>query len=158
VIDAGRVGRPHGLDGSFHVTRAVPELIGAAETVEIDGVPREVLRRAGTPERPILRVEGCASREDAEALRGASLRVDEALSPLEEDEYWPHELEGCAVVDGATEVGVVRRMIALPSCEALEVDRVGGGEVLVPMVRDAIRGIDRETRRIDVDMEFVGSP
>jgi 16S rRNA processing protein RimM len=144
VIEAGRVGRPHGLDGSFYVTRAVPDLIGAAETVEIDGVPREVLRRAGTPE--------------AEALRGATLRVDEALSPLQEDEYWPHELAGCTVVDGDREVGVVRRMIMLPSCEALEVDRIGGGEVLVPMVHDAIRGIDRESRRIDVDMEFLGSP
>jgi 16S rRNA processing protein RimM len=158
VIDAGRVGRPHGLDGSFYVTRAVPDLIGAAETVEVDGVPREVLRRAGTSENPILRVAGCASRPDAEALRGATLRVDEALSPLEEDEYWPHELAGCTVVDGDREVGVVRRMIMLPSCEALEVDRVGGGEVLVPMVHDAIRGIDRESRRIDVDMEFVGAP
>jgi 16S rRNA processing protein RimM len=48
-------------------------------------------------------------------------------------------------------VGVVARMVALPSCEALEV-----GELLIPMVRDAIRSIDLETRRIDVDMEFVG--
>jgi 16S rRNA processing protein RimM len=158
VIEAGRVGRPHGLDGSFHVTRAVPELIAAAETIEVAGMPREVLRRAGTPERPILRVEGCSSRPEADALRGATLCVDEALAPLEEDEYWPHELEGCAVVDGTREVGVVRRMIALPSCEALEVDRVDGGELLVPMVHDAIRTIDRETRRIDVDMEFVGAP
>jgi ribosomal 30S subunit maturation factor RimM len=47
-------------------------------------------------------------------------------------------------------------MLTLPSCEALEVDRAGGGDVLVPLVRDAIRGIDREARRIDVDMGFVG--
>ena len=51
---------------------------------------------------------------------------------------------------------MVRRMIALPSCEALEVDRAGGGELLVPLVRDAIRGIDRDARRIDVDLGFVG--
>jgi 16S rRNA processing protein RimM len=45
---------------------------------------------------------------------------------------------------------VVARMIALPSCEALEV-----GDLLIPMVRDAIRSIDVEARRIDVDMGFV---
>jgi 16S rRNA processing protein RimM len=45
----------------------------------------------------------------------------------------------------------VGRMVALPSCEALEV-----GELLIPMVRDAIRSIDVEARRIDVDMGFVG--
>jgi 16S rRNA processing protein RimM len=54
------------------------------------------------------------------------------------------------VVDGEREVGVVSRMIALPSCEALEV-----GDLLIPMVRDAIRSIDIEARRIDVDMGFV---
>jgi 16S rRNA processing protein RimM len=157
VIDAGRVGRPHGLDGSFHVTRAVPELIAAAETVEIGGRTLRVERRAGTPERPILRLEGCASREDAEALRGATLCVDEALAPAAEDEYWAHELAGCTVHDGDREVGTVRRMIALPSCEALEIERADGEELLVPLVRDAIRSIDREGKRIDVNMAFVGS-
>jgi 16S rRNA processing protein RimM len=156
VIEAGRVGRPHGLDGSFHVTRAVPQLIAAAPAVEVAGTLRKVERRAGTPEHPILRLEGCDRREQAEELRGAVLRVDETAASLAEDEYWAHELEGCTVHDGDQEVGVVRRMIALPSCEALEVERTGGGELLVPLVRDAIRGIDREARRIDVDLGFVG--
>jgi ribosomal 30S subunit maturation factor RimM len=30
------------------------------------------------------------------------------------------------------------------------------GELLIPMVRDAIRSIDVQGRRIDVDMGFVG--
>jgi 16S rRNA processing protein RimM len=55
------------------------------------------------------------------------------------------------VVDGEREVGVVARMIALPSCEALEV-----GDRLIPLVRDAIRSIDIEARRIDVDLGFLG--
>jgi 16S rRNA processing protein RimM len=98
-----------------------------------------------------VRLTGCASREDAEALRGEPLLVDAAdLPPLGEGEYWAHELEGCAVVDGDREVGVVARMIALPSCEALEV-----GDLLIPMVRDAIRSIDVDARRIDVDMGFL---
>jgi 16S rRNA processing protein RimM len=156
VIDAGRVGRPHGLDGSFHVTRALPGAF-TAETVDVDGVTRRIERRAGTDDRPIIRLEGCTSREAAEALRGATLRVDEAVLPLEEDEYWASELAGCAVHDGPREIGVVRRMIALPSCEALEVERPDGEDLLVPLVRDAIRAIDRDAKRIDVNMEFVGA-
>jgi 16S rRNA processing protein RimM len=120
----------------------------AAETVVVAGEPRAIARRAGTAERPILRLEGCSTREDAEALRGAELLVPEVL---EEDEFWARDLVGCTVVDGSRVVGEVRRMIALPSCEALEV-----GSLLIPMVRDAIRSIDVEARRIDVDMEFVG--
>jgi 16S rRNA processing protein RimM len=156
VIDAGRVGRPHGLDGSFHVTRALPDAFAEGDEIEVAGRMTRVVRRAGTDERPILRLEGCATRADAEALRGESLRVVETVVPLEADEYWAHELEGCTVHDGDAEVGTVRRMLSLPSCEALEVERVGGGEVLVPLVRDAVRSVDREGKRIDVDMGFVG--
>ncbi|HWM09872.1 MAG TPA: ribosome maturation factor RimM [Solirubrobacteraceae bacterium] len=140
------MGRPHGLDGSFHVQRATPAL--AAESVVVAGESRAIVRRAGTAERPILRLEGSSTREDAEALRGLDLLVPGAL---EDDEYWAVDLVGCTVVDGTREVGVVSRMIALPSCEALEV-----GDALIPMVHDAIRSIDLEARRIDVDMEFIG--
>jgi 16S rRNA processing protein RimM len=128
------------------VTRATSAL--AADSVIVDGVPRTIVRRAGTAERPILRLEGSSSREDAEALRGFDLLVPAVLEP---DEYWAEDLVGMVVVDGAREVGVVGRMVALPSCEALEV-----GSLLIPMVRDAIRSIDLEARRIDVDMGFVG--
>jgi 16S rRNA processing protein RimM len=147
-VPAGRVGRPHGLDGSFYVTGASSDLAAAAGVV-VGGRARAIERRAGTEERPIIRLEGCSSRSDAEALRGAELLVEAVLEP---DEYWARELVGCTVVDGDREVGVVARMIALPSCEALEV-----GELLIPMVRDAIRSIDLDARRIDVDMEFVGA-
>jgi 16S rRNA processing protein RimM len=151
VIEAGRVGRPHGLDGSFHVTRPLPELLVAGARVVVADQERVIERRAGTDEAPIVRLDGFASREDAEALRGATLLVDEAdAPPLEEGEFWAHELAGCRVVDGAVEVGVVSRMVALPSCEALEV-----GDRLIPLVRDAVRSIDRDARVIDVDLRFV---
>jgi 16S rRNA processing protein RimM len=125
-----------------------PGSLALGATVTVAGRAYEIERLAGTPERPIVRLSGCSSREDAEALRGAELLVPDVL---EEGEYWASDLVGCAVVDGDRHVGVVDRMIALPSCEALEV-----GSILIPMVRDAIRSIDVEARRIDVDMEFVG--
>jgi 16S rRNA processing protein RimM len=151
LLTAGRVGRPHGLDGAFHVVLADPSLLAGREAVVVGGQRREVVRRAGTDSRPILRLEGCSRREDAEALRGEALQVpvDEA-PPLEEGEFWARDLVGCRVVDGDREVGVVSRMVALPSCEALEV-----GDLLIPMVREAIRSVDVEGRRIDVDMRFV---
>ena len=42
----------------------------------------------------------------------------------------------------------MRRLLALPSCECLEVERAGGGpDLLVPLVRDAIRSVDVERAR-----------
>ena len=152
MVPAGRVGRPHGLDGSFHVTRPVPELLVEGAVLEVQGEALTVQRRAGSAEKPIVRLEGSASREHAEAMRGAELLAPRAAAPpLEKDEFWARDLEGCTVVDGEREVGVVARMIALPSCEALEV-----GDRLIPLVRDAIRSIDVEARRIDVDLGFLG--
>ena len=81
---AGRVGRPHGLDGSFHVVGADLEL--ARDEYRVEGAVRKVVRRAGTPENPILRLEGSASRDDAEALRGAELLVTREEVGLEADE------------------------------------------------------------------------
>ena len=49
------------------------------------------------------------------------------------------------------------QLIELPSCEALQVRLERGGEpLLVPMVKDAIRSVAIELRRIDVDLEFLG--
>ena len=60
-------------------------------------------------------------------------------------------------MDGGQLLGTVTRLIELPSCEALEVTRVQGGEpVLVPMVKDAVRSVQSAERRIEVDLDFLG--
>jgi 16S rRNA processing protein RimM len=104
-----------------------------------------------------VRLDGVDDRAGAEALRGLPLTVDELNVPtLSPDEWWAHELEGCVVYDGERRVGVVSSMIELPSCEALEVRREDGCELIVPLVRDAVRRVDVADQQIDVDMGFVG--
>jgi 16S rRNA processing protein RimM len=131
-------------------------LPGGDGVVFVLGVARRIVRRAGTGERPILRLEGSSSRDDALALRDNELTIPRTEAPLEEDEYWASDLAGCTVLDGDEVIGFVRRMSALPSVEVLEVDRPDGSELLVPMVRDCIRSIDIEARRIDIDLGFLG--
>ncbi|HZL54933.1 MAG TPA: ribosome maturation factor RimM [Solirubrobacteraceae bacterium] len=157
MAEAGRVGRPHRLDGSFYVVEPKVELLTLGASVTVGGAAREIVRRAGTDRHPILRVEGCENRDGAEALRGQQLEVESSeRPPLGPDEWWAEQLEGAAVFDGEREVGVVRRLLALPSCECLQVERAGGGELLVPLVRDAIREVDPERARIDVNLAFLG--
>jgi 16S rRNA processing protein RimM len=155
---AGRVGRAHGLDGSIHVTQPRASLLDAGRVLMVDGHGEEIVRRAGTDARPIIRLASCTSRTAAEALRGRDLLVARAdAPPLEEDEWWPEELEGCRVHDGDREVGVVRAMRPLPSCEVLEIARAGGGDdLLVPLIRDAVRTVDVAARRIEIDLAFLG--
>ena len=155
-VPAGRIGRPHGLDGSVHVVSPVGSLLVEGATVMVDGRPSEIVRRAGTDSRPILRLAGVEDRDAAEALRGLELTAEADAAALGEDEWWIEDLEGCAVWDGAVEVGVVRAVRPMPSCELLEVRRSSGDELLVPLVRDAVRAVDVTAKRIDVDLEFLG--
>ena len=153
LLNAGRVGRPHGLDGSFHVTRPRGVLLTLGGSVRVGDDVHEIVRRAGTEDRPILRLRGIDDRAGIEALREADLLVERADAPaLPEGEYWSEDLEGCTVLTPqGEELGVVRTMRALPSCEVLEV-----GDLLVPMVGDAVISIDVGERRIVVDPEFLG--
>ncbi len=156
-LHAGRVGRPHGLDGSFHVTRPNMQLLHNADAVRVGDHEFEIARRAGTDRSPILRLAGHDGRAAAEALRGEDLMVARAHAPeLDPDEWWAEDLVGCSVHDGERSVGTVRRLVELPSCEMLEVDRTGGGELLVPLVADAVRAVDLDRRAIDVDLRFLG--
>jgi 16S rRNA processing protein RimM len=151
-LEAGRVGRAHGLDGSFHVTSPRPRLLVLGTPTDLG----EIVRRVGTDERPVVRLAGCDTREAAEALHAQPLRVALADAPkLDDGEWWAHELEGLAVTDGDRVVGTVRRMLELPSVEVLEVECADGSELLVPMVGDAIRTLDVAGRRVDVDLGFL---
>jgi 16S rRNA processing protein RimM len=163
-LRAGTVGRAHGLDGSFHVGRIAERVIARVRVgseVQIGGTLRRVTRVAGHSARPIMRLEGCDRREDAEALTGSELMVARAdVAELEPDEWWAEDLEGCAVYDGERPVGVVSALLALPSCEVLEVRRASenaaAAPLLVPLIQDAVRSVDIERRAIDVDLRFLG--
>ncbi len=157
-LPAGRIGRAHGLDGSFYVTRPQARLLTLGTSVAVAGRELEIVRRSGTEQRPILRLEGISSRESIEPLRGEELTVARSTAPaLAEGEWWAHELEGCSVVDGEQVLGTVARMLVLPSCEALEVRPTHGGEpVIVPMVKDAVRSVTPAERRIEINLDFLG--
>ena len=158
-LTAGVVGRPHGLDGSFVVQAPYPELLQEGVLVSVGGRDARIVRRAGIDSRPIVRLEGCEQRDAALRLRGAQLLVARERAPrLGPGEWWAEDLEGCRVVDRQQPVGVVRRLIGLPSCEALEVERDDGGQLLVPLVADAVREVDVERGRIDVRLGFVDPP
>jgi 16S rRNA processing protein RimM len=140
------------------VTSPRPRLLLLGTIVTVAGRRAAIVRRAGTEQRPIVRLAGVEDRAAVDALRGTALTVEDLLAPaLAEGEWWGHELEGCVVIDGERRIGTVSRMIELPSCEALEVRREGGGEpLLVPMVKDAIRRMAVDERRIEIDMAFLG--
>ena len=140
-MTAGRVGKPHGLDGSFYVEgprHPLPE----GQAVVLGAEPRIVERRAGTDERPLIRLAGI---DDARPLRGEVVLVEDEL---EEGEWLASELVGLAVPG----MGRVARLVDAPSCTVLELD----DGTLVPLVSDAIERIDVDAGEIRVNRGFLG--
>jgi 16S rRNA processing protein RimM len=142
LVTAGRVGRPHGRDGSFYVDGASAPLAQGSR-VTVAGGEREVSRRAGTDERPLLRLAGV---DDPRGLRGETLLVE---AELEDDEWLAADLVGCEV-EGA---GRVARVLDAPSCELLELE----DGTLVPFVSDVILAVDVAAGRIRADLGYLGA-
>jgi 16S rRNA processing protein RimM len=139
-----KVGRPHGLDGSFYVDAPVEE--GAA--LRIGEREFRVAERKGTDAKPIIRLEGIEDRDAAEALRGKSLSAsNEQRATSNDDEWLIEDLVGCRV-EG---LGVVTGVLEGMSCDVLEV-----GDELIPLVTDAVTKVDVENKVIEVNREFLG--
>jgi 16S rRNA processing protein RimM len=133
LVTAGRVGKPHGLDGSFYVDGASHPLpVGSVLTVA--DRPYEVERRAGTDERPLIRLAGL---EDPRDLRGELMLVEAELA---EDEWLAADLVGCSVPGH----GRVVRLLDGPSCSVLELE----DGVLVPFISDAIESVQGDEIRL----------
>ncbi len=141
-----KVGRPHGLDGSFYVDAPLDK--GA--TVLIGDKEFTVAERKGTDAKPIIRLTGIDDRDAAEALRGKTLTPDpgqRATGNESDNEWLIEELIGCRI-EGVGEVtGVLEGM----SCDVLEV-----GDELIPLVTDAVTKVDVENKVIEIDQGFLG--
>jgi 16S rRNA processing protein RimM len=147
------VGRPHGHDGAFVVSEPTRRLnlLDPGRVVTVGGREHTIGRRKGTPERPIVMLDGVDGRE----LRGEALEVPRSVvEPLEAGEYLVDDLIGCEAWSGEKRIGVVGDVLLLPSADVLEIE-AGPRPLLVPLVSDAVRSVDVATGRIEIDMAFL---
>lgn len=101
----------------------------------------------------LVRLEGIDSRDQAEWLAGRYvLRPLAELRPLEEGEIFYHELLGMRVESGEGEpIGEISEVYELSPVHLLQVERESGA-VLVPFARDMVRLLDREGKRLVMDL------
>lgn len=97
--------------------------------------------------RPLIKLSGIDTIDAAEALQWEYLEaIIDSAPDLDEDEFLTADLIGCRVVtvDGI-EVGEVDEVLAMPAHDVLQV-----GEVMIPVVKEFIEGIDLEAEVITV--------
>jgi 16S rRNA processing protein RimM len=147
LVRIGRVGKPHGLDGSFFVERGSEdkERFAVGAKLHVDGEPAEVVASKRSGGRPVIRL-------DREAPRGAELTVPRAeLSPPGEDEYYEFQLVGLAVEEeGGRALGRVAAVLPGPANDVLELD----SGVLLPLVGACVLQVDLDASRILISRGF----
>jgi len=101
----------------------------------------------------ILKFAGVDSIEAAQELIGYEFCIPEAdRVPLNENEYYDFELEGCLVRDsGGREIGKVQRVLKTGAAEILEIATENGSTVLVPLAESIVTDIDIPAKRIVID-------
>lgn len=159
----GRIAKAHGISGELvvEVRTDDPEarfavgnrlrLKNSRTAGERDAVVASVRPHGG---RLLVRLDGVADRDAAEALRGGLFLVDSADLPAidDPDEFYDHQLEGLAVrtVDGQS-LGTVVEVLHTPGGELLSVRAESGAEVLVPFVAEIVTSVSLADRIVQVD-------
>jgi 16S rRNA processing protein RimM len=147
LVVVGRVGKSHGLDGSFVVEDAseTRELFAVGAKLHVEGEEVTVLGSKQARGRPVIRL-------DRRVPRGAPLQVlQSALAETAEDEYYVFQLVGLRVEeDGGTVLGTVTDVAPGVANDVLELD----SGLLLPMVQECVLSVDLEGRRILVAPGF----
>src|SRR5438132_3978992 len=147
LVVVGRVGKSHGLDGSFVVEEAseTRELFAVGAKLVVEGADATVVGSKQARGRPVIRL-------DRRVARGTPLQVRrEALGPTAENEYYVFQLIGLRVEEeGGRELGRVADVSPGIANDVLELD----SGLTLPLVEDCVLAVDVKGGRIVIAPGF----
>jgi 16S rRNA processing protein RimM len=140
-------------DGAFAAGTELHLADEAGEAPDVSFAPVRVQGARPFKRGFLIKLEGVDSRDQAEWLAGRYLvRPLAEVRPLEEGEVFYHDLLGMSVeaADGVP-VGEIVEVYELRPVHMLEVARESG-TVLIPFARDMVRQLDREAKRLVMEL------
>lgn len=155
LLAIGRVVKPWGLKGAVRIASyaesvdcflRIPELLLEGEQGPVVLCVEEAREHK---KGILLKFKGFDRIEDVEALMGRTLYLEKAELPrLEEGEYYWYELIGMEVcTESGIPVGRIEKILETGSHDVYVV-RQGERETLIPAVRDVIRKVDVDGKRM----------
>jgi 16S rRNA processing protein RimM len=147
-VDVGRVGRPHGLDGSFVVEQPSddPDRFAPGAQLLAGGEPAKVVTSKRTGQGRLV------VKLDRRVERGTALEVPrDALPEPETGEWYVFQLVGLEVVeDGGRALGKVADVEPWPANDVIVLE----GGALLPLVEACVLQVDLDAGRILVARGF----
>lgn len=152
----GKVAKKFSFKGELlvYLDTDEPELYENLESVFVDFNGQLVpffIEDAFLHKNDFLRVkfEDCNSEEEADRLIGSELYLPLSLLPkLEGNKFYYHEVEGFEVID--TTLGSIGTLVRINDSNyqvLFEIDH-NGTEILVPMIDQFIEQVDRENKKL----------
>jgi 16S rRNA processing protein RimM len=159
----GRVAKAHGITGELVVdvrTDDPDERFAPGNRLHLKpsrgGGGRDVIIESVRPHggRLLVRLDGVADRNAADALRGNLFVVDSGDLPEidDPDEFYDHQLEGLDVrtADGRA-IGTVTEVLHTAGGELLAVRSPEGAEILVPFVGAIVTSVSLADGVVEID-------
>lgn len=151
----GVVTGPHGLRGELKIHPMTDDLgiFAEVESVLVGDLPDPIAIADSRIHRSsvLLLLEGIDTREKAEALRGASLKVSAAaVSPLEDREFFLYQIVGLDVTDeSGASLGVVTDVIFTGANDVFVIESSERKQpLLLPGVPEVILEVSPTERRM----------
>jgi len=156
TLELGRIVKPHGLGGEIKL------VLHWTGSDALGRVSRVVARRPDEPERVlevqavrgspaslVVKFAGIDDREQAEALRGATVSVERAeLGTLGPNEFYLADLVGARVLVGERLLGTVVAVRPYPSVDVMVIETDGGKLVEQPLVDHFLEEVDVARGRV----------
>jgi 16S rRNA processing protein RimM len=153
-VALAEIARPHGIRGEVRLKlfNADSDVLLGREDIIVrlpDG-KEQVVRLEGARRADktiLLKLHAVDDRDQAEALRGASVGLNRAdLPKLADGELYVCDVEGAEVRLGDTRIGVVERFEEYPTASVIVVKKTDGTRIDVPFVTAIVERVDVEAR------------
>jgi 16S rRNA processing protein RimM len=148
LITVGKIQKPHGVRGEVNVfvLTEFPELRYAPGVTLLltDGRTLTIESVRAHHGKRLVQFEGVTGRDEADRLRGELLWIAEQdLAELPEGRWWPHQLEGLAMVtDTGRSLGRLTEIISTPANDVWAATDEHGVETLIPVIDDVLLAVD----------------
>ena len=161
-VSLGVIKDSFGLDGTLKIfsttTMSNKRYVTGAKVFLVNPLNNEMSERIVVKFRrsapfDFVKLEGIDNPEDAKALKGYEIHVIKDRNDLEEGTYFYSDLRGCDVVDDKGNVlGHVKEVEEFPAQLTLRVGRKGKPDFFVPFIKQFIKSVDVENKRILIEI------
>lgn len=161
-LKIGKIIDSHGLDGTFKVfnTTDSPKKRYAKgnkvylynETTD-ERIEMTVASFRLSGQIAFVKLEGINNPEDAKAFKGFEIHTIKDRNDLQVGYYFYDDLVDCTIIDQAkNELGKVIKVEEFPAQITLRVKRQNGKDFFVPFVKQFIKKVDIENKKIYIEV------